>query len=120
MASFRVPAAYEMRTCHLHANLLLVWLYSHSWLAKPLVESFLTKGFGGPADLFTISGVVNGLVYVVFSSCFDADLLQEKLFYSSSELILFTSVSVEDVGDANGCCLLVTPERMMFEVQGDL
>jgi hypothetical protein len=84
-----------------------------------MVKSFLKKGFGGPTDLYTISGVVNGLLYVDFLSRFDANLLQEKLFYSRSELIFFTSVSVEDVGDANGCCLLVTPKQMMFEVQSD-
>jgi hypothetical protein len=95
-------------------------VYSHSRLAKPLVESFITKGFGGPSDLYSIIRVVNGLVYVDLLSRFDADLLQEKLFYNSSEFIFFTSISVEDVCDANRCYLLVTPKRMMFEVQGDL
>jgi hypothetical protein len=91
-------------------------VYSLCRIGKPLVESFLRKGFDGPTDLYTISGVINGLVYVDFSSYFDADLLREKLFYSRSELIFFTSISMEDVGDANGCYLLVTPEQMMFEV----
>jgi hypothetical protein len=112
-------ATYKPRTCFLEVTKLRVWVYSQRRLAQVVVESFLKQGFGRSTDLFKIIVAGNGLLIVDFLSHFVADLLRKKLFYNRTGLILFTYLMVEEVGGGTRCCLLFTPEQMMFEAQGN-